>query len=240
MAGIRPTRAALMLTAALLAASPAMAARAPADSFPNIGYADWSDAEPAYRFYPGDTVDITVPSAPELTRQGVIVQPDGRITMPLLDPVMAADRTIPELQAALGQAYAGQLLRPEVSIQVKTVSPLKVLVGGEVNAPGMFDMAGDINSLQAIIQAGGFKTTAKTDRVVILRRGAGGRTMMRTVNLKRALSNPSGTDLVPLRRFDIVYVPRSNVAEAGLWVQQWFRDLSPVQFGFDYQLNRPN
>lgn len=229
-----------MLTAALLATAPAMAARAAAESFPNIGYADWSDAEPAYRFYPGDTVDITVPSAPELTRQGVVVQPDGRITMPLLDPVMAADRTIAELQAALGQAYAGQLLRPDVSIQVKTVSPLKVLVGGEVNAPGMFDMAGDINSLQAIIQAGGFKTTAKTDRVVILRRGAGGRTMMRTVNLKRALSNPSGADLVPLRRFDIVYVPRSNVAEAGLWVQQWFRDLSPVQFGFDYQLNRPN
>ena len=44
-------------------------------------------------------------------------------------------------------------------------------------------------------------------------------------------------DLVPLRRFDIVYVPRSAVAEAALFIQQYFRDLSPIQFGFSYALN---
>lgn len=232
-----PSRAVLLACAALLAASPAVAAKAPGQGFANIGYADWTEQEPEYRFYPGDTIDITVPSAPELARTGVIVQPDGRITMPLVAPVMAADRTIAELQAELAGAYASQLLRPEVVIQVKSVGALKVFVGGEVGTPGVFDMPGDINSLQAVIQAGGFRPTAKSDRVVIIRRGPGGRAMMRTVDLKRAMKSPAGADLVPLRRFDIVYVPRSDVAEAGLWVQQWFRDLSPVSFGFDYQLN---
>lgn len=233
-----PIRAVLMLSAALLAAGPAMAARAPA--FPTIGYADWTDYEPEYRFYPGDVIDVSVPSAPELARTGVIVQPDGRITLPLVAPVMAADRTVTELQADLARAYATQLLRPEVIIQVKTVSPLKVFVGGEVGTPGVFDMPGDINSLQAILQAGGFRTSAKADRVVIIRRGPGGTAMYRTVNLKTALKNPVGADLVPLRRFDIVYVPRSNVSEAGLWVQQWFRDLSPINFGFSYAINGQN
>jgi polysaccharide export outer membrane protein len=152
---------------------------------------------------------------------------------------MAADRTINELQADLTRAYASQLLRPEVVIQVKSVGALKVFVGGEVGAPGVFDMPGDINSLQAVIQAGGFKPTAKVDRVVIIRRGPGGRAMMRTVNLQSALKNPAGVDLVPLRRFDIVYVPRSNIAEAGLFMQQWFRDISPIQ-GFSYALGGQN
>ncbi len=248
-----PIRVVLMLTAAMAVGTPAQAwwpfgdsrrppraappPQAPASSFPNIGYADWTDQEPDYRLYPGDQIDITVPSAPELSKLGIVIQPDGRVTMPLIDPVMAADRTIPEFQAALMRAYSSQLLRPQVQVTIKTASPLKVFVGGEVGTPGVYDMPGDINSLQAIIQAGGFKTSAKTDQVVIIRRGPGGQAMMRTVNLKSAMKTAGGADFVPLRRFDIVFVPRSNAAEAGLFVQQWFRDVSPIQLGFSYALN---
>lgn len=201
------------------------------ESFPNISYADWTDAEPPYRVYPGDELEIAVPSAPELNKTAVI-QPDGRIALPLIGPVMVADRTIPEIEASLTQAYGAQLLRPQVMVTIKTAQPLKVFVGGEVEKPGVYDMPGDINALQAIIQAGGFRTTAKRAKVVIIRRGPDGRAMMRTADLLKGLSRP--TDLVPLRRFDIIYVPRSEVAEANLFVQQYFRDLFPVTFGFDY------
>ena len=207
--------------------------RRDAEAFQNIGYADWSDTEPPYRFYPGDQIDITVPSAPELSRS-VTVQPDGRIALALVPPVMAADRTIPELEDALIRAYSSQLLRPDVQVAVKAAMPLKVFVLGEVGTPGVFDMPGDINSLQAIAQAGGFKVSAKTRQVVIIRRGPSGQAMMRTVDLSRGLKDPAHADLVPLRRFDIVYVPRSSVAEAGLFIQQYFRDLTPIQFGFNY------
>lgn len=245
-----PFRLALLLTAALAVGTPARAwwpfdgGRArpkppprAAAAFPDIGYADWTEQEPDYRLYPGDQIDITVPSAPELSKTAVIVQPDGRVTMPLLAPVMAADRTIPELEALLTRAYAGQLLRPRVTVTMKQATPLKVFVGGEVGTPGVYDMPGDINSLQAVIQAGGFKPSAKTDRVVIIRRGPNGRAMMRTVNLQGAMKAPGGADFVPLRRFDVVYVPRSNIAEAGLFMQQWFRDISPIQ-GFSYAVGQ--
>jgi polysaccharide export outer membrane protein len=251
MRKVAPLHIALILTAAMAVGSPAQAwwpwgggarprpaPRAPGpppSSFPNIGYADWSEQEPEYRLYPGDQVDITVPSAPELSKVGLVVQPDGRVTMPLIDPVMAADRTVPQLQEALTRAYASQLRRPQVAVAVKAAA-MKVSVGGEVGTPGFYDMPGDINSLQAIIQAGGFKPTAKMDQVVIIRRGPGGRAMMRTVDLRKAMKSPGGADLVPLRRFDVVYVPRTHIAEAGLFVQQWFRDLSPIQ-GFSYALN---
>ncbi|OYW92936.1 MAG: polysaccharide export protein [Caulobacterales bacterium 32-67-6] len=201
--------------------------------FANIPYAQWTDAEPAYRFYPGDEIEVAVPSAPELTKT-VTVQPDGRITVPLIPPVMAADRTTLQLEAALSQAYGAHLLRPDVFVTAKA-APLKVFVGGEVGAPGIYDMQGDADALRAVIQAGGFRPTADRSKVIIIRRGGDGQGMMRTADLLAGLRQPA-TDLVPLRRFDIVYVPRSGVANAGLFVQQYFRDLSPIQFGFSYAL----
>lgn len=205
--------------------------------FPNIAYADWSDYEPPYRFYPGDEIEVTVPSAPELSKT-VTVQPDGRIALPLIGPVMAADRTTDELEADIAAAFSSQLRRPEVEVAAKA-APLKVFVGGEVGNPGILDMAGDSDALRAVIQAGDFKPSANRRKVYIVRRSPDGRGMVRTVDLARGLKT-DGADLVPLRRFDIVYVPRSGVAEAGLFVQQYFRDLSPIQFGFSYALNDQN
>lgn len=211
-------------------------ARAPspggaASGFEDIGYATWQDAEPDYRLYPGDQIDVTVLSAPELNRS-VTVQPDGRITVPLVAPLMVADRTIPQAEAQLRAAYASQLVRPEVSISLKQATPLRIFVGGEVDKPGIYDMPGDIDALQAVIMAGGFRTSGKASEVVIIRRGPGGRPMARTANLNAALRYPAGADAVPLRRFDVIFVPRKSISELGLFVQQYLRDPLPVQFSY--------
>lgn len=203
---------------------------APDSTFTNIGYATWQDNEPDYRLYPGDQLDVSVLSAPELNR-AVTVQPDGRITLPLVPPIMAADRTIPQVEAALSAAYASQLVRPLVSISLRQATPLRVFVGGEVDKPGIYDMPGDIDALQAVIMAGGYRTSGKTSEVVIIRRGPGGRPMARTVNLAAAARNPA-IDAVPLRRFDVVFVPRKAISEIGLFVQQYLRDPLPVQFSY--------
>jgi polysaccharide export outer membrane protein len=207
----------------------------PTAEFPNIGYATWTDEEPSYRFYPGDEVEVSTPSAPELNKV-VTVGLDGRINLPLIEPVMAADRTPVELRDVLRRAYDPILVDPRVDVTVKSAQPLKVFVGGDVDKAGVYDMPGDINALQAVIQAGGFKGSARRDRVIVIRRGPHGRPMMRTVDLKRGIYDPAGADTVPLRRFDIVYVPRTGLADAGLFIQQ-IRDLIPVSAGFSYAVN---
>jgi polysaccharide export outer membrane protein len=208
----------------------------PTASFPNIGYATWNDDEPDYRFYPGDQIELRVPSAPELNKT-LAVQPDGRVSPPLIGPVMVADRSTQQVEAALTEAYSSQLLRPQVEVTLVAATPLKVFVGGEVDKPGVYDMPGPIDALQAVIEAGGFKTGAQRGSVVLIRRGANGQAMMRVVDLRRGASDPASVDVAPLRRFDVIYVPRTSISEVGIWVQQYLRDASPIQFS--YTLYKP-
>ena len=107
--------------------------------FGDIPYASWSDYEPPYRFYPGDELDVSLPTAPELSKT-VQVQPDGRIRLPLIGNLMVADRTADEVHDDLERAYSAQLLRPQVDITVKA-APLKIFVGGEVKSPGVLDLS---------------------------------------------------------------------------------------------------
>jgi len=59
------------------------APRPAGQAFADIPYASWTDDEPDYRFFPGDELEVSVPSAPELSKS-VTVQPDGRIALPLI------------------------------------------------------------------------------------------------------------------------------------------------------------
>lgn len=236
-------RRTLLLTLLAAGAAPALAmpdaaqALGPRDHrprpspFPNIDYASWDDGEPSYLLYPGDEIEVATPTAPELTRT-VKVGPDGRIVLPLVGQFMAADRSLTELQAQLVGAYATQLVRPVVEISLKNAGPMKVFVGGEVGNPGVYDMPGDIDALQAVIMAGGAKPSAKTGKVVIIRRGPGGRPLSRAFNLGKAAKG-SPTAPVPLRRFDIVFVPRSTIAEIGIFVQS-IRDALPISFSYNF------
>jgi len=145
---------------------------------------------------------------------------------------MAADRSLVEVEGALSRAYATQLLRPQIEVSVKQAAPLKVFVGGEVKNPGVYDMPGDINALQGVLLGGGFTPIAKREQVVVIRRGPDGRPMMRTVDLRAAIYRPGGGDAVPLRRFDIVYVPRSSIGEVDTFVDQYLRQTLPIQFSY--------
>lgn len=196
-------------------------------SFPEIGFADWTETEPEYVLYPGDEIEVATPTAVELTRTQRI-GPDGRISLPLVGQIMAADRTIAEVEADASAAFASQLRRPVVEVTLKTAGPLKVWVDGEVRTPGVYDMAGDIDAYQAVIQAGGFLPTARQGEVALMRRGPGGVRMMRAVDLR-----PRRGEIVALRRGDIIFVPRSNLGEVANFVSL-IRNALPI--GFNYMI----
>lgn len=196
--------------------------------FNDIAFADWTDAEPEYLLYPGDEIEVATPTAPELTRT-LRVGPDGRVALPLIGQAMAADRTLSELEYALSEAYAAELVRPVVEVTLKTAGPMKVWVAGEVRTPGVYDMNGDIDAYQAIVQAGDFLPSAKSQEVALIRRGPGGVRMMRVVDLR-----PRRGEVVALRRGDILFVPRTTLGELANFFTQ-VRNALPI--GFNYSIN---
>lgn len=197
-------------------------------SFPEIGFSDWTDAEPEYLLYPGDDIDIATPSAVELNRQ-VKIGPDGRIALPLIGQVLAADRTISELEYHIAEAYASQLVRPNVEITLRQAGPLKVWVDGEVRNPGVYDMPGEIDAYQALVLAGGVLPTGRAQEVALVRRGPGNVRMLRPIDLRARRA-----EVLSLRRGDVLYVPRTRLAEIAFFFTQ-IRDALPV--GFNYTIN---
>lgn len=197
----------------------------------DIPFATWTDDEPEYLLYPADEIEVALPTASELTRT-LRVGPDGRIALPLIGHVMAADRTLPELEAAVSQAYASQLMRPLVEVSLRQAGPIRVWVDGEVRTPGVYEVNGDIDAYQAVIQAGGFQPTARMNEVALIRRGPGGRRMLRVVDLR-----PRREQAIAIRRGDIVFVPRSTLGELAAFFTQ-VRAALPI--GFSYSINGSN
>ena len=232
-------RGAVALSAILvllcLAGGPVMAQEEPAPT-PASGAAPmiYSVETPQYRFYPGDEIEIIVFSAPELNRT-VRVGPDGRIALPLLARITAADLTAEELHDELVSAYAAHLRMPELAVTPRNYGSRQVFVGGEVARPGIYDMPANIDAFQAVALAGGFLPSARRRDVLVMSR-AGGEARVTPIDLSTRALRAGFPGAEPLQRYDVVYVPRSPISQIGLFMQQYVRDALPVQFSFYYDL----
>src|SRR5262245_46707951 len=99
----------------------------------------------------------------------VVVRPDGKISLPMLNDLPAVGMTPEQLAATVQEAAKKFSRNPGATVIVKEIRSRKVYVVGEVAKPGTFALGGEMNVLQAIAQAGGFLEDAKKDAVVIVR-----------------------------------------------------------------------
>lgn len=204
------------------------------------GFQPYSPSIPGYRVYPGDQLRVTIYSAPELSQENLIVGPDGRIQLPLLPPIMVADKTLPEVNQTLKQAMSTRLVDPSLDAMVTTYGPQSVFIGGEVGQPGVIEMPGQIDPLQAIIMAGGFTDRASERQVILVRRDPDGTVNSYSLDVRSGWNNPQLANFGPLQRFDVIYVPKTRIAQHNLFMQQYIRDALPVSFSFVYDLARTN
>jgi polysaccharide export outer membrane protein len=184
----------------------------------------------------GDEISIKIFNLPELD-ETLKIRPDGRISAVLLDDVDAAGLTTDQLDALLTELYSQFYRDPQVTVIVRDFANLKVYVGGEVANPGPLDLTGKLTALWAVLQAGGFRNTARTDSVILLRKGNNDVTMVSKLNLKEVMNK--GTPDVVLRPFDVVYVPMSRIAKVNKFVDQYMVQLLPITLtgGFTYLLS---
>lgn len=229
-----PPRAIPLIAVVALAAA-CTSAPAPSQTFPTASWRFEDGQDAPYLLAPGDTLELTVHTAPELNRT-VEIAPDGRVRLPLIGAVAAAARTPEAVERLIGEAYRSQLRSPQVELVVSDFGSQQIFVGGEVANPGLFDLPGQIDPLQAIIMAGGRTNSASPRHVYLLRRLPGGEMHTAIVDMREGLAHPAAADWLALRRFDVVYVPRSGIARQNLFVQQYIRDALPIEFSLFYDI----
>lgn len=189
----------------------------------------------SYQLTPGDQLEITVHGAPEMSRS-VTIGPDGRITMPLVPPIMVADLTINQARQAVMQGMAIALVDPRLDVSVSGYGPQQIFVGGEVGQPGILEIPGQIDALQAIIMAGGFTDRSSRNQVIMLRREPRGEVQSYSFDVQTGIYNPELARFGPLQKFDVIYVPKSRIAQHNLFLRQFVFEGLPVNFSLYYDL----
>lgn len=189
----------------------------------------------SYVIGPGDSLDVKFFFNPELNDQ-VQVRPDGNISLQLVGEQRAAGLTPGQLEHNLRTAYDRELKQPQVSVVVRSFASNRAYIDGEVAKPGPVDLSNGMTVSQAIAMAGGMKDTA-TDKVVLVRRKPGlAQPQITELKLADAINNVDPSQDVVLSPADVVFVPRSGVAEVNRVIDQYIRKNIPVPLGLGWSI----
>jgi polysaccharide export outer membrane protein len=160
---------------------------------------------PGYVIGPEDVLSIVFWKDADMSAV-VVVRPDGKISLPLLNDVQVAGSTPEQLRAQLIHAASKYVEDPNATVVVKEVHSRKVFITGNVLKPGTFPLAGDMNVVQLIALAGGLQEYADQKNIVVMRTD-GGRVQYLKFNYKDVVKQKNVQQNVSLKPGDTVVVP---------------------------------
>jgi polysaccharide export outer membrane protein len=195
--------------------------------------------EPAqeYRIQAGDQLHVRFTYQPDANEE-VPVRPDGRITLGTTGELVAVGLTPSELEDLIAEKSSARLRDPEVVVVVTKVAEQRVYIGGEVGKPGYVVLQPGMTPLQAIVQTGGFRPTAKLDSVLLLTTSAGGKWSAARMNMEQVVAD-GVAERIRLHPGDVVYVPMTWIADMNVVIDQYVRGLIPAlpRVGVGYSLS---
>jgi polysaccharide biosynthesis/export protein len=136
----------------------------------------------------------------------VVVRPDGKISLPLLNEVQAAGYTPEQLREKLVEAASKYVQEPNATVVVKEIRSRKVFITGNVAKPASYSLVGEMNVLQLIAQAGGLLEYADSKNIVVLRK-ENGKEQHLTVNYNDVVKRRNVQQNIALKPGDTVIVP---------------------------------
>lgn len=169
-----------------------------------------SAVAPDYIIGPGDTLQVFVWRNPELTVT-LPVRPDGKISTPLVEDMVAVGKTPSVLARDVEQVLAEFVRSPQVNVIVMQPANAfsQVKVTGQVKNPQSLAFREGMTVLDAVLQAGGLTDFAAGNRAKIVR-VVNGRTQEIPVKLNKLMEGGDLTQNVALRPGDILLVPQSR------------------------------
>ncbi len=135
----------------------------------------------------------------------VTVKPDGKISLPLINDVQAADLTPLELSGVITERLRPYFTDPHVTVVVTQVVSPKIFVIGNVARPGNYPLRQKTTVLQALALAGGFTTFASPRNMTLLRT-TGNRQEVRKIDFYKMIDE-GGLGNDTLKAGDTIVVP---------------------------------
>jgi polysaccharide biosynthesis/export protein len=195
---------ALVVLAAVMPATPVAQAPAVAPAQAAVREAEGAK-DPSYVIGTDDLLAIVFWELPTHGAE-VVVRPDGKITLPLLNDVQAAGLTPDQLRLSITAAAAKFIREPAVSVIVKTINSRKVFVSGQVAKPGPYALTAPTTVLQLLALAGGPTDFAKKKKIAVMRT-EGGQTVRLKFNYNDVLDGKNLDQNILLKPGDTVVVP---------------------------------
>jgi polysaccharide export outer membrane protein len=162
-----------------------------------------------YRLGPGDHFAFLVRGRDDISREEIIVAPDGQVALPRVGIMNVKGRTLRELTEEFTKALGAYYDKPEVTLVMKAYNNNRVFVLGRVAVPGAVNFQGPGTLLEALSLAGGIPAdNAKSflSRCMIVR----GKDLVMWIDLKELLEQGNMNLNARLQNGDVIFIPQSE------------------------------
>jgi len=163
-------------------------------------------SEEAYVIGSEDVLSINVWKEPELSVKELVVRPDGKISLPLVNEIQASGLKPRELQARITEKLKDFVASPNVNVTVIKIFSQRVSVVGQVSKPGLYTLGSDTSVLDILARVGGLTEYAKGKNIKILRT-INGKTVQFPFNYKNVIRGNDLQQNITLKNGDTVLVP---------------------------------
>lgn len=157
----------------------------------------------------GDALQISVWRNPELSL-AVPVRPDGKISMPLIGDIMAANLTATQLSSNIVKSLSGYVKSPQVTVIVANPSSSdfqrRVRITGAVRSPQSIPYREGMTVLDLVLLAGGPNEFASSNKAKLYRK-VNGTIKVYPVKLDDLINEGEVETNYSLQPSDIVTVP---------------------------------
>ena len=162
-----------------------------------------------YIIGPGDMINIFVWRNPELSLN-VPVRPDGKISTPLVEDMVAVGKTPTQLARDIEKVLAEYVRTPQVNVivsnAISTFSQIKVI--GQVKSPQALPFRDGLRVIDVVLAVGGLTEYASANRAKLVRQ-VNGRPTEIPVKLGNLMNKGDMRQNLELRPGDVLVVPQS-------------------------------
>ncbi len=170
-----------------------------------------------YLIQPGDDLTVRFYYNPQLD-EDLRVRPDGKISLSLVGELQASGKRPDQLSADVTNAYSHYFVKSTAVVILRHSADDVVFVAGEVHGPGQFNIEqGARTVLDCLALSGGVTDNATLRSVILVRRSAEGpKPLVSELDLSDALSGSDVNQNLALAPGDLIYVPKSGMADVNL------------------------